>query len=69
MKSADQGRLPSPPIVVANTIVKAVQARKPKTRYATGGGARTVLFLRRILSDRAFDSVMLFGARPPKSKA
>jgi NAD(P)-dependent dehydrogenase (short-subunit alcohol dehydrogenase family) len=69
LKSADQGRLPSPPIVVANTIVKAVQARTPKTRYATGGGAKLVLFLRRVLSDRAFDSVMLAGARPAKPKA
>jgi NAD(P)-dependent dehydrogenase (short-subunit alcohol dehydrogenase family) len=68
MESADHGRLPSPPAVVAKTIVKAVQARKPKTRYATGGGAKPVLFLRRILSDRAFDSMMLMGARPAKQK-
>ena len=66
MESADHGRLPSPPSVVAETIVKAVQARKPKTRYETGGGARMVLFLRRVLSDRAFDSMMLMGARPAK---
>lgn len=29
-----------------------------RTRYATGGGARTILFLRRILSDRGFDALM-----------
>lgn len=58
MASADQGSMPSPPGVVARTIVKAVQARKPKTRYATGGGARAILFLRRILSDRYFDAIM-----------
>jgi NAD(P)-dependent dehydrogenase (short-subunit alcohol dehydrogenase family) len=69
MKSADEGRLPSPPGVVAQTIVKAVQARKPRTRYAIGGGAKPVLFLRRMLSDRAFDAMMLMGARPAKVKA
>ena len=69
MESADQGWLPSPPTVVAKTIVKAVQARRPRTRYATGGGAKPVLFLRRVLSDRAFDSVMLMGARPAKPTA
>ena len=66
MAKADQSRLPSPPTVVAKTIVKAAQARKPRTRYATGGGARMVLFLRRVMSDRLFDSMMLMGARPAK---
>ena len=69
MKSADESRLPSPPNVVANTIVKAVKARRPKTRYETGGGARMVLLLRRLLSDRAFDAMMLMGTRQPKLKA
>ena len=66
MESADGSRLPSPPSVVAKTIVKSVRSSKPKTRYETGGGARMVLFLRRVLSDRAFDSMMLMGARPAK---
>jgi hypothetical protein len=44
--------------VVARTIVRAVTARRPKTRYATGGGARTILFLRKILSDRMFDRLI-----------
>ncbi len=69
MESADGGRLPSPPSVVARTIVKAAQTRKPKTRYATGGGAKPVLFLRRVMSDRLFDAMMLMGARPAKEKA
>jgi hypothetical protein len=47
------------PIVVARTIVKAAMARRPRTRYATGGGAKIILFLRRILSDRMFDGLML----------
>jgi NAD(P)-dependent dehydrogenase (short-subunit alcohol dehydrogenase family) len=48
----------SSPDVVARTIVRALEARRPRTRYATGGGARTILFLRRMLSDRAFDALM-----------
>jgi hypothetical protein len=47
-----------------------VQARKPRTRYAIGGGARTFLFLRRLLSDRAFDAtVRLFERQATKSPA
>lgn len=67
MEKADGGPLPSPPGVVAKTIVKAAQARRPKTRYATGGGAKMVLFLRSILSDRAFDAMMLMGTRTAKT--
>ena len=70
MAVADQGPLPSPPAVVARTIVRAAQARKPRTRYAIGGGARTFLFLRRLLSDRAFDAfVRLFERQATKSPA
>jgi 1,6-anhydro-N-acetylmuramate kinase len=46
-------------VVVAKTIVKAALANRPKTRYATGGGAKTILFLRRILSDKMFDKLMI----------
>jgi len=53
----------SPPDVVANTIARALSARHPRTRYATGGGARTILFLRRMLSDRAFDGFMRMLAK------
>ncbi len=52
-------KMGSKPIVVAKTIAKAITARHPKTRYATGGGAKVILFARRILSDRMFDKVML----------
>jgi short-subunit dehydrogenase len=49
----------SQPIVVAKTIVKAAISRHPKTRYATGGGAKIILFLRKILSDKMFDKMVL----------
>ncbi|MGW6508308.1 oxidoreductase [Streptomyces niveus] len=48
----------SPPSVIADAIGKAVTARRPKTRYATGFGARPLIALRRILPDRAFDTVI-----------
>jgi NAD(P)-dependent dehydrogenase (short-subunit alcohol dehydrogenase family) len=58
LASAVDSRLPSPPEVVAKTIAQAVKAPRPKTRYAIGGGARTFLFLGRILPDRMFDWLM-----------
>lgn len=48
----------SPPQVIADTIAKAVTARRPKTRYAIGFGAKPMIFMRRLLSDRAFDGFM-----------
>ncbi|OCJ13080.1 short-chain dehydrogenase/reductase [Rhizobium sp. AC44/96] len=48
----------SPPQVIADTIAKAVTVSKPKTRYAIGFGAKPMIFMRRILSDRAFDGMM-----------
>jgi NAD(P)-dependent dehydrogenase (short-subunit alcohol dehydrogenase family) len=58
LATADTSSLASPPEVVARTIVRAVTARRPKTRYATGGGARTILFLRKILPNRMFDRLI-----------
>jgi NAD(P)-dependent dehydrogenase (short-subunit alcohol dehydrogenase family) len=58
LATADTSNLASPPDVVARTIARAVSTQRPKTRYATGGGARTILFLRRILSDRMFDRLI-----------
>jgi NAD(P)-dependent dehydrogenase (short-subunit alcohol dehydrogenase family) len=46
----------SAPQVIADAIGKAVTARKPKTRYATGFGAKPMITLRGMLSDRQFDS-------------
>jgi NADP-dependent 3-hydroxy acid dehydrogenase YdfG len=58
LAAADTSSFASAPTVVANAIVRAVTARRPKTRYATGGGARTILFLRTILPDRMFDRLI-----------
>lgn len=58
-------RQSSPPELVARTLVKAATARRPKTRYAVGFGAMPLLFTRSILSDRAYDAMILraSGAR------
>ncbi|MGA4837632.1 oxidoreductase [Streptomyces sp. G45] len=58
LRSEDTARRMSPPSVVADAIGRAVTARRPRTRYATGLGARPLLALRRLLPDRAFDAVM-----------
>lgn len=46
------------PKVIANTIVKASTASKPKTRYLIGYGAKPLVFLRRLLPDRLFDRII-----------
>ncbi|MBA4286934.1 MAG: short-chain dehydrogenase/reductase [Xanthomonadaceae bacterium] len=48
----------SPPELIADTIAKAVTVSRPKTRYAVGFGAKPMIFMRRLLSDRAFDGFM-----------
>jgi NAD(P)-dependent dehydrogenase (short-subunit alcohol dehydrogenase family) len=58
LEKADSSSLSSPPEVVARTILRAVSARRPKTRYATGGGAHLILFLKKILPDRMFDRLI-----------
>ena len=49
----------SVPSVIANTISKAIKAKNPKTRYATGKMAKQTLFARKLLSDKAFDKMFL----------
>lgn len=42
----------------ADVFVRAATAAKPKARYATSTAARTILFLRWILTDAAFDGLL-----------
>jgi NAD(P)-dependent dehydrogenase (short-subunit alcohol dehydrogenase family) len=51
-------RAGSDPEVVARAISRAVSARRPRTRYAVGAGAKPVIALKAALPDRAFDSVL-----------
>lgn len=65
LTSADSAGRASSPDVVAAAIARAVRARRPKTRYAVGSGARPILLARRLLSDRMFDRLVarIFLAR------
>ena len=56
----DRGPQASKPEVVAKTVSRALAAQRPRTRYATGGGAKPILLLRWLLSDRMFDRLMGF---------
>lgn len=53
------GKMGSKPVVIAKVIKKAIDSKKPKTRYAAGAGAKPILFLRWLLSDRMMDRLML----------
>lgn len=48
------------PDVIAKTILKAATAKKPRTRYAVGYGAKPMIFMRKVLSDRMFDRIIQF---------
>ncbi len=49
----------SPPSVISRIILKAVKARRPKTRYSAGYMSGIALFMRKILSDRMFDRIAM----------
>lgn len=58
LKAADRPGVGSPPELVAEAVLEAVQARKPAPRYPVGTGAKFLMALRRLLPDRAFDLVV-----------
>ena len=47
------------PEVIANLIFKAISSTNPKTRYSGGFMAKPLLFLRKILSDKMMDKMIL----------
>lgn len=61
----------SSPDVVADAIAKAVTARRPKTRYAIGAGAKPAVLMARFLPDRAKDRfiVMFYKAAGRRTPA
>jgi NAD(P)-dependent dehydrogenase (short-subunit alcohol dehydrogenase family) len=58
LATTDKAGLSSPPEAVADAIVHAATAARPRTRYPVGGSARALLLLRRLLPDRVFDGVI-----------
>ena len=57
----------SDPSVITNVIMKAIRAKRPKTRYAAGKYSGPMLFLRKWLSDHMFDKVIMSVIKPAKS--
>ncbi|HEX7304274.1 oxidoreductase [Lentzea sp.] len=49
----------SEPKVIADVITRAAEAKRPRTRYSAGFGAKPMLFARGVLPDRAFDALFL----------
>lgn len=54
--------MPSPK-VVARAIAKAVKAKRPRTRYLVGLGARSLIFFHAIIPTRWWDAMMRSFAR------
>lgn len=69
LRSTDTSSMVSDPTVVAQAIGRAVQRRRPRTRYAVGGGARTILLLNAVLTDRGFDRFIRFMYRRLSQRA
>ena len=49
------GGLGSSPEVIAKAVGRAVHARRPRSRYAVGRGAKPILLARLVLPDKVFD--------------
>lgn len=55
------GSFGSDPEVVAKAIERAATAKRPRTRYAIGMGAKPLIAARKVLPDRALDAVFARG--------
>ncbi len=53
----------SPASVIADVVARAVRANRPKTRYAAGKYAKPMIFLRKLVSDRIFDKLVLMQVK------
>lgn len=58
LSSEGNERRMSSPDLIAKTIVKSVRARRHKTRYAVGFGAKPMIFLHDTLPNRTLDAFM-----------
>lgn len=58
-RKASQGNGSSKPSVISDTIVKIVNAKKPKTRYRVGKMAKPMVWMRIYLGDKLFDKIVM----------
>lgn len=58
-KMMESGFKGSPVTVITNLVIKAVRAKKPKTRYVAGKFAKPMMFIRKWFGDRIFDKVVM----------
>lgn len=56
----------SDPQVVADAVLAACQAEKPKTRYAIGFGAKPLIAAKAVLPDRVYDGVIRMAMGMPR---
>ncbi|MBR9922963.1 MAG: oxidoreductase [Bacteroidetes bacterium] len=59
VEDANKDKGGSDPAVIANTISKILRTNNPRTRYAVGKLAKPLIFMRRWLSDRMFDRIIM----------
>ena len=59
----------SKPQVVADVVVRAATAQRPRIRYRVGGMSRGLVLARRVIPDRAWDAGMRRAFRPPALRA
>lgn len=64
MKWAYTRRFLSEPVVVQRAICRAVKARRPRTRYIVGFGARALLLGHALLPTRWWDALARLGGLP-----
>jgi NAD(P)-dependent dehydrogenase (short-subunit alcohol dehydrogenase family) len=58
VSAAYSERTGTPPEVVGRRIARIAAARRTRSRYPVGRGARTIMSARRLLPDRVFDAVL-----------
>jgi short-subunit dehydrogenase len=65
-KSFDNKGWASPPLIIAKTISKAINSKKPKTRYAAGKMAKSSWFIRKWFGDKIFDKFVMLQLKMNK---
>jgi len=60
LKSVSEGGMKgSEPRVISDTILRIVNARRPKTRYLVGKMAKPLVIMRRLFGDKMYDKIIM----------